>query len=176
MALHRGSSSPPEPHSPQRAAGASNHQCYFQRNKTLTCPHLLCQLVCLFPDVSSLKYSPNQFFTFLLIFMQLCWIYSIKLNSVDGRVHLTFSLFSEDIIIFPIIWGYCFARILMSSFSAGVTIASFFLQPPNSFELTWKPSPISWLISSGFESHSLFCAIVVNLALPSVHFLGPCYW
>lgn len=74
---------------------------------------------------------PINVLTFLLIFIQLCWISSIKLNSMDGRVNLNLSLFSGDSIIFPIIWGYCFAGILMSSSPAGVITASSCLQPPN---------------------------------------------
>ena len=92
---------------------------------------------------------PINVLTFLLIFIQLCWISSIKLNSMDGKINLNLSLFSGDIIIFSIIWGYCFAGILMSSSPAGVITAASCLQPSHKqFWINMETGLISWLISS----------------------------
>lgn len=103
---------------------------------------------------------PINGLTFLLTFIQLCWISSIKLNSMDGRVHLNLSLFSGDIIIFPIIWGYCFAGILMSSSPAGVITASSCLQPPN------KQFWINMETKLNFLTHLLWFWISFSVSWP----------
>lgn len=121
------------PHRRLTPCGAvTNHQCNFHRNQTtsISQPALFRWSVC-FQMSAGWNISPNQWFNLLLgIYSTLLNIlYYTELHGWESKSEFS-PLFSRDIIIFPISWSYCFARVLMSSLSTGNYIASFLLRPP----------------------------------------------